>query len=141
MLSGLPIGLGQSRTAIRKTLGVPEKTGADFDSFYHYGLFVDYDDSNSVIAISAGQALSVSRFQGRIFGLAINDPLSECIRLWGNPDAWYETPVEYWLIIYEFQDYEIELEVWSDSGIDSSFGRYEQGMVKDIEIRRYPKEY
>ena len=118
--SDLPVQIGQSRTEVKQILGSPNRTGDDFDSFYDYGLVVDYGSKNEVASITASRLKSGVEFRGRILGVVIGDPVTKCVELWGNSDKWDETPFEHSIVVFTHEGYRIELEVWSKDGTDLS---------------------
>lgn len=132
----LPVQFGDSRTEVRALFGSPNRTGSEFDSFYDHGLVIGYDENGRVSSIVASRLHSGITYQGSILGVSVGDPASKAVELWGNSLSWERTPFEYSKAYFRYLGYSMELEVWSEYGEDSSFGRYESGNIKRIKVTR-----
>ena len=53
---------------------------------------------------------------------------------WGNPVNTEKTSFGYLIVVWHYEQYVLELEIWEESGSDKYFGKYQKDEVKDIRI-------
>jgi hypothetical protein len=129
----LPIEFNQTRTEVHNILGEPDISEKDFETFYTYGLVVDYVD-DKVVGIDATSLQSGTTFFGQVFGIRIGDTVEKCIKAWGPIYSKEEWPFEYDVLQWQVNEYEMRLEVWKKEGLLPVFGPYKSGRVKDIRV-------
>ena len=89
----LPILPGDSQETVYKKLGTLQKPGGPVDYFKNPGLclWVHYDDNKNVEMIRIYKSRDVKTFEGKIFGISLEDSIEKCVSLWGEPDKIEET--------------------------------------------------
>jgi hypothetical protein len=130
--------LGSSRDDVHRELGKPDRTGADFDSFYGAGVVVNYDGAGRVSTVRATQFVSGDAYRGKVLGIGLGATTRDCISAWGGPVKTEETPWEFAKVTCHHKGYVLTLEVWVRDGDwgDTAFGKYKKDTVKDITLRK-----
>lgn len=131
----LPIALGSSRKEVHNILKEPDIVDVAFDTFFAYGLVVNYEE-DVVSRIHASTLTSGTTFFGRVLGVRIGDDLQHCIRLWGEPNSIEPWPFSYDVYEWLVETYKLMLEMWTKAGIQAKFGPYKPGRVKNISIEK-----
>jgi hypothetical protein len=132
--------LGKSRQEIRKQFGDPDLTGdvlvgkGTFDSFYKSGIVARYNAAGKVTRVDATRFQSGDVFRGKVLGIALGDLKKDCMTAWGNPVNTEKTSFGYLIVVWHYEQYVLELEIWEESGSDKYFGKYQKDEVKDIRI-------
>lgn len=129
----LPVGIGWHRTQVRKVLGKPGKSEKHFETYWEYGLIVDYQ-ADRVAAIHATALESGTSFFGYVLGVRIGDTLDRCLEKWGEPSVREPDWPGYEVIEWNLGKYKIRIESWSKDGMEPVFGPYKKGRVKNIVI-------
>ena len=134
----LPLDLlvGRTRQQMRSQLGTPDRTGEEFDTFFHAGLIVNYR-ANKVVGFTVSTLVGGPRFEGKVFGIGLDDSKKQCRALWGEPVAErVNSDVEYNSCTWRHQGYILDLEIWRQDGRDGSFGDYREDTVKCIRMTK-----
>lgn len=131
--------LGTAKSAIRAILGNPESTIAtvEFHPADHVAFW--YDQNNTVTGVAVHWGPNGTRYDGRILGVAIGEPLAKCLRIWGQPYGTLEMPFEYRIVRFRVGSLLVEADVWNKSGRDPNLGAYTGDTLKGVELYRDPE--
>ncbi len=132
----LPVRVEDDWKKASEKLGKPDRSGANFFTFYQYGIVVYTDATQQKItAIVATWFERGIHFTGKIYGIGLGDTLPKCRRLWGQ-EQHIETPSEdYYRMVWKFGKRTLEVEFWLLGGFDTDLGgNYDADTVKRIQI-------
>lgn len=132
----LPVKVEDDWKKASEKLGKPDRSGANFFTFYQYGIVV-YTDVNQqkITAIVATWFERGIHFIGKIYGIGLGDTLPKCRRLWGHELSKESVSEDYYRMVWKLGKRTLNLEFWAQGGNDADLGGvYEADTVKRIQI-------
>ncbi|MCX7743548.1 MAG: hypothetical protein N2167_03185 [Flavobacteriales bacterium] len=132
----LPVKIDDDWKKASEKLGKPDRSGANFFTFYQYGIIIYTDAAHQKItSIIATWFERGIHFTGKIYGIGLGDTLPKCRRLWGQEQRKESKSEDYYLVVWKLEKRTLEVEFWSQGGNDVDLGgAYEADTVKRIKI-------
>jgi len=134
----LPVKVGKAWQPAKNAMGVPDRTGDNFYTYFDKGVIVYVDAAQqTVTALVCSWFEGGKHFTGKVYGIGLGDTYPKCVSLWGEPTEKKNVSYDYYQAKWMLKKLMIEVEFWAHDGTDQDLGgKFETDTAKRIKISR-----
>lgn len=130
------VKIGDDWLSKKELLGIPDKAGDNFSSFFSQGMIVYIsDDGIKVNGLVFTWFKDGLHFTGEVYGIKIGDTYLKLVKIWGEPAESSIAKEDYYEKMWQFKKFGIVVQFWIQPGDNTDIGgHYEKDTVKRIQI-------